>query len=113
VRAGDRLRFRHDVRLDVAVGEYTFEIGLASVPPRYFRQRSSLSSPELYEHVTRVCHLHPAGRLAVTPKSNPSAAQMIHFGIANLSGAHAFRHVVQPTQPPDPALAPGAAGRPV
>jgi len=100
-RQGARLRFCHDVTLDIAVGEYTFEVGLASLPAYIYEHRNRYTSPELYTNVTRLCHLNPVGRFVVTPLLNRRTAQMRHFGLAHLAGGYQFSYEAQPGKAPD------------
>ena len=46
---GSRIRFQQDIALDIAVGEYTFEVGLAAVSCYDFENRTRYSHPELHE----------------------------------------------------------------
>jgi lipopolysaccharide transport system ATP-binding protein len=89
IATGDRVRFRHDVRLNLAAGEYTLEVGLAVVDRFGFEQRALLSSEELYSRTTRICHLNGLGPILITPRANPSPAQLPFWGLADLPGTHA------------------------
>ena len=88
---GSRVRFRHTVTLDLAPGEYTFEVGLASISAHYYENRSRYASDELYTNLLRVCHINPAGQFLIFPDPNGQPVQLLHFGIANLAGEHQFQ----------------------
>jgi lipopolysaccharide transport system ATP-binding protein len=85
---GSRVRFRHDVALDLASGEYTFEVGLASIDAHHYEYRSRYAPDDLFASVLRLCHLNPAGRFILLPDPSGRPAQLLHFGIVNLSGEH-------------------------
>jgi lipopolysaccharide transport system ATP-binding protein len=88
---GSRVRFRHDVALDLAAGEYTFEVGLASIDAHHYEYRSRYASDDLYASMLRLCHINPAGRFVLLPDPSSQPTQLLHFGIANLSGEHQFQ----------------------
>lgn len=88
VRKGTRLRFCHEIVLDLNLGEYTFEIGLATIDAQSYEQRAWVSAPDLYDRVTRICHINPAGNFAIMSPPLGDAIQLAHFGIANLSGEY-------------------------
>jgi lipopolysaccharide transport system ATP-binding protein len=91
--SGSRLRFRHDIVLNLAPGEYTFEIGLASLDAYTYARLYEYSSDEAYSRITRICYLNPAGHFAVTPPQDGRPTQWIHFGVANMPGEHQFYYV--------------------
>jgi|GEM_PF-1703264 ABC-type polysaccharide/polyol phosphate transport system, ATPase component len=84
--AGARLRCRQDVELRIAVGEYTFEVGLAVISPEDYLLRGSYATLNLYARIMRVCHVHNVGRLIVTERDPSVAARLIHWGLADLPG---------------------------
>ena len=84
VRPGHRVRFRHDVDLQIGTGEYSFEVGLATIGREHFEARTRYSEGDLHAQIVRVCHLAAAGRFTVVlPKG---ALQSRHYGVADLPG---------------------------
>jgi len=81
---GSRLRFRQDVVLDIAVGEYTFEVGVATMNRADYELRSQLSTIDLYARIVRICHLHAAGSFVVVSPLRERPVELLHWGVANL-----------------------------
>jgi lipopolysaccharide transport system ATP-binding protein len=86
VAAGSVLRFTQSVQLDIALGEYTFEVGLASMAAALFEARNSMSIEELYSSVVRLCHVPNLGVLRVGTRTKFHGVQLLHHGVANLPG---------------------------
>jgi lipopolysaccharide transport system ATP-binding protein len=86
IPAGSRLRVRQDIRLDIFVGHYTFEIGLATIAPRDYERRAELAHDDLYAAVTRICHVPGLGPIGVTLRPQGKPVQLLHHGVANLPG---------------------------
>jgi lipopolysaccharide transport system ATP-binding protein len=107
---GMRIRFSHTIALDIAPGEYTFEIGLATIPYEIFQQRYSLTPGDAYSHTIRICHLNPAGTLTVVPKQIDNIPQHVFFGLANLPGEHGASYVGASAQSSDSADEPTPSG---
>ncbi len=86
VSKGSRLRFRQDVSLEIAVGEYTFSVGLATIGSFHYERRSLYSHQDLSSHCTRLCHLPNVFQLAVVFRVGGGPVQLLHHGVANLPG---------------------------
>jgi lipopolysaccharide transport system ATP-binding protein len=86
VPCGARVRFRQDVRLDLGLEEYTFEVGLATISREHFARRSLYPEEALYSHIVRVCHLATAGRFALIPLGHDTPPRVGFFGVADLQG---------------------------
>lgn len=87
VARGGRVRFRQDVRLDLGLDEYTFEVGLATISREHFERRALYPEHVLHSHIARVCHLAAAGRFAVVPPRGDTGSQGCrHYGVAGLQG---------------------------
>lgn len=84
--AGSRLRVRHDIALEVAAGEYTFEPGLSTMGWRNFERRSEYSYADLHGMMLRLCHLPVASHFVVVYPKYHRPIQLLHHGIANLPG---------------------------
>jgi lipopolysaccharide transport system ATP-binding protein len=86
VALGSRLRFRQDMTLDVALGEYTFNIGIGVLPGHIYERRAELSHVEVYSWLIRVCLLVGVGQFAVGWRTSGKPVQLLHHGVANLPG---------------------------
>ncbi len=83
---GQRVRFRYDVTLEIAPGEYTFEVGFSTIPAEVYEKRWQFDHQHLYSRVTRICTLTGLGPLAVAFRDEPGQTQLLHHGAANLPG---------------------------
>ena len=86
VAQGRRVRFQQDIALEIAVGEYTFEVGLAAISRYDYERRGLYTHPDLYTKIVRLCHLPAVGRFAVVFRQNGVPVQLLHHGVANLPG---------------------------
>ena len=84
--AGTLVRCRQSIELRVGPGEYTFEIGLASISPEDYRERSRLTHEELFSRITRICHIPEVGAFSVGLRKFHEGAQLTHHGVADLPG---------------------------
>lgn len=98
VQGGGRIRFRQDIKLDVAAGEYTFNIGFSTISQRDYDKGNSLPHPELDARIKVLSILPKAGKFMVVYRLNGKPAQLLHFGIANLPGQCQVK-VIQPENP--------------
>lgn len=85
-RVGQRLRFRQRLKLDIAVGLYTFEIGLASLSQSDAQNAPLMNHAELNDRIRRHCHLTGLGPFEVTLRPNGRPVQLLHHGVADLPG---------------------------
>lgn len=86
VPRGTLLRFRQEIAMELATGEYTFEVGLESIDPHAYERRQIVNHTFLHTSSIRVCHLPNCGQFAVMFRRDPSPVQLLHHGIANLPG---------------------------
>jgi lipopolysaccharide transport system ATP-binding protein len=86
VSSGSRLRVRQDIVLDLAPGEYTFNIGMGALSRQDYERRSRLSHQDLDACLTRVCLLPGVGDFAVVLRRDGQPVQLMHHGVANLAG---------------------------
>ncbi len=86
VAAGHRVRVTQAIRLDLAVGEYTFEVGLATIKDDDHSQAARLPHTELGARIVRLCHLLAAGRFTVMFRTAGRPVQLLHHGVADLPG---------------------------
>lgn len=83
VRRGDRLRFRQEITLEIAPGEYVLsELGLAAMSKYDFDHQGDYSYAELSSKWIRLCYLHNIGSFAVFPLQGLP----LHHGVVNLPG---------------------------
>ena len=88
VPQGALLRFRYEVKLCLAVGEYTFGVGLTAMSPADYARRAELTHPELDARNTVLSTLSGVAGLAVTFRAVGSGpVQLTHHGVADLPGA--------------------------
>lgn len=86
VGRGMHLRFRQDITLDLAIGEYTFEIGLATLSRYDFEKRYVYTYEELNSKIIRLCHLPNAGQFVIGWRTKEVSGRLTHHGVANLPG---------------------------
>jgi len=91
------LRIRHEILLDLGIGEYTFEVGLATLSRMDYIQRSALSHDELTARVIRICHVPNVAVFQIKFRKKGLPVQLLHHGIANLPGHCDIWLHVQPT----------------
>jgi lipopolysaccharide transport system ATP-binding protein len=76
------------VELALEVGEYTFELGLATIDPISYDHCYEMMHEELFSKIIRICHVPNAGVISVGLRNFVGKGpQLTHHGIANLSGA--------------------------
>ena len=86
VHKGMRLRYRQDVRLDLMIGEYTFNLGFSTLSKTDFDHRASFAHHDLDSKVIVVNIMVNAGYFAVIFRKHGKPVQLLHHGIANLPG---------------------------
>ncbi|KDA53093.1 hypothetical protein EG19_07765 [Thermoanaerobaculum aquaticum] len=86
VPRGSRLRFSQQITLALQPGEYTFEVGLATISGRVYDRLKDLTHQELRDHVFRLCHLSQVGPFRVTWRVEWDTTQLTHHGVADLPG---------------------------
>jgi lipopolysaccharide transport system ATP-binding protein len=99
VARGTRLRFRHEIALQLSPQDYTFEVTLSSLARDDYEQRTSYGHSELYARIEQVCVLTRAGSFHVMLRPvGTRPIQALHHGAANLPG----RCDVAALVPPEP-----------
>ena len=86
LRKGERFRVRHEIALEVGIGEYTFEVGMAMVNQAIYEQRRQLSHADISAAVAWLCAVPAAGQFAVVLRRPAGEVQLLHHGAANLPG---------------------------
>jgi lipopolysaccharide transport system ATP-binding protein len=74
------------VRLSLAAGEYTFEIGLAAASPSDWKSRDHRPYEAEMEFVQRICHIANVGSFSIRMGSRDGITYLTHHGVADLPG---------------------------
>ncbi|MBY3515012.1 ABC transporter ATP-binding protein [Rhizobium laguerreae] len=90
IPAGTLIRCRQKVELKLELGEYTFEVGLATIDSNTYNGMSELSHEKIFSRIVRLCHLPKAGLLAIGWRSMHEGAPLTHHGIADLPGSFEY-----------------------
>lgn len=88
--AGSIIRCRQSVELKLEIGEYSYELGLATIDPESYKEMSRLSHEQLFARIVRVCHLPGAGVISVGWRHMHDGPQLTHHGVADLFGKFNF-----------------------
>jgi len=90
---GSRIFCRQEVTLRLGPGEYTFELGLASVQESELMRRDAMSHNEWAATYTTVCVVTAAGRFSVDFAIRNGVSVLSHHGVADLPGSIAMEIV--------------------
>lgn len=83
--AGTRLCYRQDVVLRLSPGEYTYHVGVISLP-RDLHEQERITEAELFQRHSRLVETHNLGRLSVVGRTQYRGLQPTHWGLADLDG---------------------------
>lgn len=86
VRANENVYILQSVKLDIAVGEYTFECGFVSMDYESYEKRSYMTQEELDRSYERICNRNDIGTFAVIGKPTGNPTKNGFHGICELSG---------------------------
>ena len=86
VRKGQRVRFRQEIVLALAVGEYSVSFGIGELSESLLRSRSKIPSYQLDAEVQRVCIRQRCAAISVTARPSGHPAALTHYGVADLPG---------------------------
>ena len=83
---GSVLRYLQIIKLDIAIGEYTFEPGAADIAQDDYKRRGEMNQEEINACMERMCVRPNAGTFAVhgNPVGNPT--RLLFHGCADLPG---------------------------
>lgn len=84
--AGATVQFEQRIELNIDVGEYTIEIGLADIDPRTYALRGRLLPAELFAGVRRLCHVPQVSAISVHHPDQGYPCRSSHFGVSDLPG---------------------------
>lgn len=76
-----------EVVLDLAAGEYTFQIGLANATRYDWMRRDSMPYEAEIGYVGRICHIANVGSFSVGMGLRNGVTFLSHHGVANLPGS--------------------------
>jgi lipopolysaccharide transport system ATP-binding protein len=82
-----RIACYQEVSLDLAAGEYTFEVGLAATSQRDWDSRDRMPYEAEMGCVTRVCHIVNVGSFSVAMGYRNGVTFLLHHGVADLPGS--------------------------
>jgi len=88
--AGTLVRCRQSIELKLELGEYSFELGLATIDAETYRGMANFNHERIFSHISRLCHLPKAGVIAVGWRSVHNGAALTHHGVADLPGAFEY-----------------------
>ena len=86
VSAGTKMRFLQKVKLDIAAGEYSFEVGLAQMTMEGYARRNYLPQELLDEKMERISLRSNVGTFAIVPKKVGEPTRMGFHGVCDLQG---------------------------
>lgn len=83
---GSRVICQQEVMLELAPGEYIFQVGLAMMDAEDWCRRENMSHDEQDRRIVRVCHVPDVTSFSVGLASRQSVGYLTHHGVANLPG---------------------------
>ncbi|MCP1845529.1 lipopolysaccharide transport system ATP-binding protein [Bradyrhizobium sp. USDA 4524] len=83
-RVGTILRCVHDIKLDIDVGEYTLEAGLAELPKALFSRRQTSAPSEIAPHIQLLSHVSRLAAISVIHRHQGDPCLFSHYGVADL-----------------------------
>jgi len=90
IAAGTTVRCVQRIKLCLAPGEYSFELGLATIPTDSYEKKSCIDHNQLFGNILRICHIPQAGTFCITFRRYHVGAQLTHHGVADLPGSFNF-----------------------
>lgn len=91
LKAGDKVICQQKICLQLGVGEYSFEVGLASISVDDWNNRLKISHDEFNGKHRRICHIPGAGQFSIGLASNGNVGVLRFHGIADLPGDISLR----------------------
>jgi lipopolysaccharide transport system ATP-binding protein len=86
-RRGSRIICQQQIRLDLGLGEYTFQVGLVSVPHEAWDQRKRIPFEEEFGLMTRICHTSNVASFTIGLQLREGVSCLTHHGVADLPGS--------------------------
>jgi lipopolysaccharide transport system ATP-binding protein len=88
--AGSIIRCRQSIEMKLEIGEYSYELGLATIDPQSYKDITILGHEELFSRIVRVCHVPGAGVVSVGWRHINNGPKSEHHGVADLPGKFDF-----------------------
>ncbi|NGM86020.1 ABC transporter ATP-binding protein [Parapusillimonas sp. SGNA-6] len=88
--AGAIICCRQSIQLNLEVGEYSYELGLASIDADSYKRMPVLNHEQLFAKIFRICHLPKAGVISVGLRAAHHGSPLTHHGVADLPGDFNF-----------------------
>src|SRR6185369_15120835 len=81
------LRFKFDIELTIAPGEYVLNLSLSTMNHKDYEHRNTTPIDQVQSKTVRLCHLSNLGRFKVIHKPPPyNQYSIFHAGLCNLNG---------------------------
>lgn len=87
VKAGQTVKCLFKIKLDIAVGEYTFDAGFNTMSMEDYRSRGNCNQEEIDRQVERLCRLTKVGTFAVHQKIIGEPMKLMFHGCCDLPSA--------------------------
>lgn len=86
VAAGSVIYYLQRIKLDVGIGEYTFDAGAATMKPEDYNIRGKRNQEAVNEAMERLCTRVKAGSFAVHAREEGDPMQLMFHGLCGLQG---------------------------
>ncbi len=86
IQQGKKIRFVHTIQCAIAVGEFSFEVGLGALSLKDYEIRQQINYMELTSREIRLCNVPGLGPFAVIFRKHGAPVQLLHHGLADLAG---------------------------
>jgi ABC-type polysaccharide/polyol phosphate transport system, ATPase component len=86
-KGGTSIHSWQEVTLDLAPGDYVYEIGLSCVSEPEWRHRNAMSYDQINAAEVRVCHMVNVGSFSIGLATRDGVTLLTHHGLANLPGS--------------------------
>lgn len=87
---GSYIRCCQTIEMSLEVGEYTFEIGFATLDAQSYDNLSLMDHQTLFAKIFRIAHAPNAGIVSVSFRGQRQGSQLSHHGVADLAGTFKF-----------------------
>lgn len=84
VSSGTRLEFTYELQLNLDLGQYTFDLGVAEVEEAAFRNRNMMTPAQIAAKITMLCSASGTGVISVVACDSGQYSSYSHVGIADL-----------------------------
>lgn len=84
VEKGAVLHILQTMQLDIQQGEYTFEVGFATMEEKHYLNRSNVSWQELDSKLEKICIRNAVGSFVIGSQKIPNPTQLINHGVCDL-----------------------------